>query len=176
MFGILKSKKKKQVTLDAILQVSKPAVEVDGMFMTGCIERALRGLGQNGKFQGALSELTAFKCQTMPDGIEVAGSAEKQTSAILAENAITLATVGATPLHWSHLAAQMYCQHAYGVELDWQTEGADLVSTLALGPNIEIQFTAKDCDHVDPVWSGEKLQGASLTMHARPVPAQGGMH
>lgn len=174
MFGFLK--REKPSAGEILADIAKPTCEADGVFMGACVEYGLRGLGQNGRFQGAYADLKMFKCQTMPDGIEVAGCAEQHTSAILAENVMTLSTVGATPLHWSHLAVGVYCKHAFGVEPEWETNEAVLKASLAVTPSLEIEFTAQPCDHVDPMWTGEKRQGASLLMQVRNIPPEGGTH
>lgn len=111
-----------------------------------------------------------------PEGIEVANSAEMQTSAILAENVMTLATVGATPLHWSHIAVGVHCKHTIGIEPEWDLVEDTLKATLAMGPTLKFEFTAAPSDCIDPVWDGKKMTGASLTIQVKAKPPMGGTH
>lgn len=174
MFGFWKTKK--TPAPNAPSASANAMLDVDGIFMGACVEHGLRGLGKNHRFQGAYANLPMFKCKTMPEGIEVAGSAEKKTSAILAENVMTVSTVGATPLHWSHLAVGIYCKHAFGMEPEWDHVDDGLVAKLAFGPSLEIEFTAKPSDDIDPMWTGERHPGASLLMKVQNVQPQGGTH
>ncbi|MEM7718149.1 MAG: hypothetical protein AAF222_03030 [Pseudomonadota bacterium] len=191
MFGFIKPKKSaptpamagKTSTLSysSIRGPGKPnlpvsAKHVDVIFLSECFARALQGLRQNGKFQGAFANDPRFKCMMTPDGIEVAGSEEMQTAVVLAENVMNISTVGATPMHWSHIAVAVHCKHTIGIEPDWEDFDGVLKSSLAAGPTLEFHFTAQGADSIDPVWSGQKLAGATLTIEVKAKPPLGGTH
>lgn len=183
MFGFLKSKKPRAdvkdpgAALQNILASTAAYKDVDPVFMGACLEFALRHFSKTGQFQGAYADLAQFKCMTMPDGIEVAGSEGKGASAVLAEQVMSVSQIAATPLHWSSVTVDTYLQAAVGQRPDWQvTDAGHVVATHAFTPEINVEFTAKPDDAIEPKWDGVRHSGATLMIHVKYAKPMGGMH
>lgn len=137
---------------------------MDIEFLHAAHTRALQHRVQSQGFQGSFATAPGFRCQTQPDGMEVAVNEARRFYAIMAENVMLMSGVGYQASPWCLANLSIFCRHAFGADPDWQPWQNGLAATVPLAPGagIDVEFRCQDSSDIDYNFSGQTHDGATL--------------
>jgi hypothetical protein len=146
--------------------------QADMFYLMEVIARAIERFVDHASFAGAFDQAPGFRCQTMPNGIQIAANRDRRVGVVLDTRAMGMEVAQCSMLELAAVAASTYFRNYQKQDPAWKVsedpgQPRKMTAIIPFGTAFALHLECKG-GTVDTQFDRQTEPGASLTMMVKP--------